>query len=229
MKTIGILGGLGPQATTDMEVRIHKAAQALIPQAQNSGYPPMIVSYYRHPPILLTNEFVPVSPWQPDPRLLSTAQQLGTIADFLIIASNGVHMFQKEIEQASGKKVLSMIDTTMEEVKRKGWKRIGVLGLMNGNIYANKLKAIGLEPVLVDNMLQGELNQAIFRVMEARHTAEDKNTALLAIEKLRMQNVDGIIPGCTELPFMLSEQVDANDIINPVQFLAEAAVKYSLG
>ena len=95
MKTIGIIGGLGPQATMDLEMRIHKVAQQLIPPAQNSGYPPMIVQYYRHAPILLTALNQPVVPWQPDPRLLEVAKQLGSITDFLLIPSNGIHMFQK--------------------------------------------------------------------------------------------------------------------------------------
>ena len=56
MKAIGILGGLGPQATIDLELRLHKAAQQTIPQEKNSGYPPMVVQYYRHAPVLLADE-----------------------------------------------------------------------------------------------------------------------------------------------------------------------------
>src|SRR5436190_9399161 len=41
MKTIGIIGGMGPQATIDLEMRIHKVAQQVLPPAQNGGYPPM--------------------------------------------------------------------------------------------------------------------------------------------------------------------------------------------
>jgi len=62
MKTIGIIGGLGPQATVDLEMRIHKVAQQVLPQLQNGGYPPMIVEYYRHPPILLSENNLPVFP-----------------------------------------------------------------------------------------------------------------------------------------------------------------------
>ena len=46
MKTIGILGGLGPQATMDLEMHIHNISQQLIPKEKNSGYPPMVVQYY---------------------------------------------------------------------------------------------------------------------------------------------------------------------------------------
>ena len=67
MKTIGIIGGIGPQATVDLEMRIHKVAQQVLPQLQNGGYPPMIVEYYRHPPILLSENNLPVFPLQIDP------------------------------------------------------------------------------------------------------------------------------------------------------------------
>src|SRR5262245_30993925 len=40
MKTIGVLGGLGPQATMDFEARVHRVAQRLIPPDKNCGYPP---------------------------------------------------------------------------------------------------------------------------------------------------------------------------------------------
>ncbi|HYF31881.1 MAG TPA: amino acid racemase [Chitinophagaceae bacterium] len=228
MKTIGILGGLGPQATTDLEMRIHQVAQRMIPAAQNSGYPTMLVHYYRHPPILLNGQHMPIIPFQPDPRLLETARQLGSIVDFLIIPSNGVHMLQKDIEQASGRKVLSMIEATIAAVKERGWKRVGVLGLMNANVYSIPLKHAGIACETIDEQLQVKLNQSIFRVMEGRDGESDRAIALEAIQQLRGKQVEGIIPGCTELPFLLREHMNAGNILNPVQLLAEAAVRYSL-
>ena len=64
MKTIGVLGGLGPQATMDFEARIHRVAQRLIPPNKNGGYPPMVVYYCRHPPVLLTEEGKPRLPFR---------------------------------------------------------------------------------------------------------------------------------------------------------------------
>src|SRR5262245_2253442 len=120
MKTIGVLGGLGPQATMDFEARVHREAQRLIPPHQNQGYPPMVVYYYRHSPALLTAEGKPMIPPCPDPRLLETARRLGGLADFLVVTSNGVHRLHAEIERAAGRKVLNMIEMTLEEVRRRG-------------------------------------------------------------------------------------------------------------
>ena len=66
-KTIGVLGGIGPQATMDFEARVHFAAQRLVPQRENSGYPPMVVYYHRHPPILVNEDLSPRFPIRPDP------------------------------------------------------------------------------------------------------------------------------------------------------------------
>jgi aspartate racemase len=228
MKTIGILGGLGPQSTMDIEMRIHKVAQSLIPPRQNSGYPPMIVQYYRHPPVLLTEEYKPVFPWQADPRLLASAKSIGAVADFLIIPSNGVHLFQKEIEQASGRKVISMIDATIAEVKKRGWKKVGVLGLMTPKVYTTRLQESGIAFESVDDAMQKKLNVSIMKVMEGTETEEDRSNALQAIEQLREQKTDGIIPGCTEIPFLLGKNMEAADLLNPAQLLAEAAVKYAI-
>ena len=128
MKTIGILGGISPQATMDFEVRLHQAAQRLIPQNGNSGYPPLVVYYHRRPPFVMSDAYTPVFPLQLDPDLLQAAQWLATKADFLVITANGPHILQAQLEQAAGCKVLSMIEVTLEETRRRKWRKIGVLG-----------------------------------------------------------------------------------------------------
>jgi len=228
MKTIGIIGGLGPQATVDLEMRIHKVAQQVLPQVQNGGYPPMIVEYYRHPPILLKENNLPVFPLQIDPRLLAVAKSLGAMADFLVMPTNGVHRFQKEIENASGRAMLSIIDATMDEVKKRKWKRVGVLGLMTMEIYTRKLTEMGIAFETINDELQKKIDKTIVRVMEGRDDENDRALMLEALGQLRSKNVDGIIPGCTEIPLLLDKEMDSDDLVNPAQLLAEAAVKYAI-
>jgi len=48
------------------------------------------------------------------------------------------------------------------------------------------------------------------------------------INDLRAREVDGIIPGCTEIPLMLGENMNSADLVNPAKLLAAAAVKHSL-
>ena len=128
MKTIGVFGGLGPQATMDFEARVHRVAQELIAPNVNSGYPPMVVYYYRFVPFVATETGEPERPLRPDPRFLAAAAQIGRLADFLVVTSNFLHLFQAEIEQVTGCELLSMIDLTVAEVQRRRWRRVGVPG-----------------------------------------------------------------------------------------------------
>ena len=83
MKTIGVLGGLGPQATMDFESRVHTVAQRLIPPSGNGGYPPMVAYYYRFVPFIATEDGSRVLPLRPDPRLVDAAAKIGGMADFI--------------------------------------------------------------------------------------------------------------------------------------------------
>src|SRR5215217_2448913 len=187
MKTIGVLGGIGPQATMDFEQRVHQVAQQLIPAREGSGYPPMVVHYCRHPPIRLDANGLPYFPIQPDPRLVSAAQALGQLADFLVIISNGAHMVQPAVEQAADRRVLSMIEVTMAEVARRGWQRVGVLTYVAPLVYAQALEQGGLAWVGIDTALQAPLDAAIMAVVEGWAGAQEIEHARHAVEALRAQ------------------------------------------
>ena len=143
MKTIGILGGIGPQATIDFQARVHREAQKLIPQDRNYGYPPMVVSYFRALPMVLGPDGAPGLPLRAHPDLLEAARRLGSLADFIVITSNFTHAFAPDIETAAGRPVLSMIEITLDEVRRRGWRHVGVLGFGDPVIYTQPLRAEG--------------------------------------------------------------------------------------
>jgi aspartate racemase len=229
MKTIGVLGGVGPQATMDFEQRLHRVAQQLIPQHGNGGYPPLVVYYLRRPPSLMDETGQPRLPLQPEPQLLEAARQLGQLADFLVITSNGVHVFQPQIAEAAGRPILSMIEVTVAEVVRRGWRRVGVLGLFRPQVYIQPLEHAGIAWTTILADLQTPLNAAIFAVMEGRDNAGASAAAQQAVMALRAAEVDGVILGCTELPLLLRAELDAPDLLNPTALLAERAVQHAIG
>src|SRR5262245_53237827 len=228
MKTIGILGGMGPQATMDFEMRVHRVAQRLIPPHFNGGYPPMVVFYCRHAPILVTDTGMPQRPLRLNPRMLEAAKRLGGLADFVVVPCNGAHLFQAEIEQAAGRKVLSMIEATLDEVRRRRWQRVGVLGLGDPVVYTEPMRRLGIAWETADAERRAALDGAVFRLIEGRDDAESAAAARAAVADLRARRVDGVILGCTEVPLLLREAAEAVDLINPAELLAEAAVKAAL-
>jgi aspartate racemase len=228
VKTIGVIGGLGPQATIDFESRVHRVAQRLVPPAGPSGYPPLVVYYYRSVPFVATESGVPELPLRPHPDLIEAAAKLGGIADFIVITSNFLHLFAADVERASGCEVLSMIDVTLAEVDRRRWRHVGVLGFGDPLVYTQRLGPMGLTSETITDELRTGLDRAILMVMEGRDDAHSARTAHDAVEELQARGVDGIILGCTEIPLLLGDAANTPDLINPLQLLAEAAVNHAL-
>lgn len=228
MKTIGVLGGIGPQATMDFEQRLHQAAQRLIPRRGNSGYPPLVVYYHRRPPVLVDEAGRSLLPLVPDPQLLDGARKLGQIADFLVITSNGAHLLQAAIEDAAGRPVLSMVEATVAEVVRREWRHVGVLSLFGPHIYNQPLDEIGIRWESIGSELQTPLDGAIMQVMDGSNDAVSTAHARRAVAVLRSRGVDGIILGCTEIPLLLQADLGDADLLNPGALLAEAAVRHAM-
>lgn len=188
----------------------------------------MVVYYCRHAPVLLTDKGTPQLPLRPDPRLFEAAKRLGDLAEFLVIPSIVPHLFQAEIEQAAGCKVLSLIEVTLAEVQRRHWKRVGVLGLGEPVVYTRPLGQMGIVCETAEAGSRAALDGAIFRLMEGREDAESAAFAREAVAALRARGVEGVVLGCTEIPLLLREAADAADLINPAQLLAEASVQAAL-
>jgi aspartate racemase len=228
MKTIGVLGGLGPQATMDFETRVHSVSQRLIPPMANSGYPPMVVYYHRNAPFRHNEDGSSAEPLQLDPHLVGVLEKLGSLADFLVITANGPHILREAIQEASGLKVLSMVDLALQDVDKRGWRKVGVLGLGVPHVYLEPLGRTGIESVTIPADLRERLDRAIRALMEGRENEQDRRAALDAVEYLRSAGVEGTILGCTEIPLLLREHSQADDLINPGELLAEAAVRCAI-
>jgi aspartate racemase len=226
MQRIGVLGGISPQATMEFEARVHRVAQRLIPHDWNRGYPRMVVWYHRELPIKVDGDGRPATPRQIDPGLLEAAAWLGTAADFVVIPCNSAHVGVRQIEAAAGRPVLSMIDVTLEEVARRDWRGVGVLGFGGAPaVYVDPLVDSGARCVAIDGGRQARLDNAIRAVMEGRDGVTDHEAALAAVDALRARGVDGVLLGCTEIPLLLGQKSESGDLINPAALLAEAAVR----
>ncbi len=229
MKRMGVLGGVSAQATMDFEARVHRISQQLIPQRVNEGYPPMVVWYHRRPPIRMDADRRPTVPREIDPGMVEAARWLGKAVDFLVIPCNAAHVGVDAVREAAGCPVLSMIDVAIEDVVRRGCRRVGVTGFAGApGVYVEPLRARKIAVATIDDRAQTALDAAIHAVAEGRDGAVETAVARSAVGALRGQTVDGIVLGCTEIPLMLREEDAAPDLIDPLALLAEAAVRFAI-
>ena len=122
-----------------------------------------------------------------------------------------------------------MIEGALEEIRRRGWKRVGVLTFGQPVVYTRPLGRLGIECETAGAETQAALDKAILRVMEGRDDAESSAAAKQAVASLRARGVDGVILGCAELPLLLGASAEAADLIDPGRVLAEAAVRAAVG
>jgi aspartate racemase len=229
MRRMGVLGGMSAQATMDFEARIHRCAQRLVPQDWTRGYPPMVVWYHRELPLRVGDDGRPVEPREIDPRLAEAAARLGALVDFLVVPCNAAHVGLRELRDAAGCPVLSMIDVAVDDVVRRKCRRVGLLGARG--VPAPYLDALGRRAIgceRIDAALQLRLDAGIQAIMEGRDGKEETAAALAAVSDVRTRGVDAVILGCTEIPLLLHDESDAADLINPAALLAEAAVRFAI-
>jgi aspartate racemase len=151
------------------------------------------------------------------------------VADFLAIPCNAAHIGLREITEAAGCPVLSMIDVTLDAVARRGARRVGVLGFGGASpLYLDGLERRGVRCDTVDAATQAPLDAAIRAVMEGRDGAAETDAALAAVKALRTKAVEAVVLGCTEIPLLLREAGAAEDLVDPAAVLAEAAVRRAL-
>lgn len=224
MQTIGVLGGIGPQATMQFEARLHREAQALIPGRANESYPPLVSWYHRGPPMLADDQGEPIEPIAPAPSLLEGARWLGQVADFLVITSNGAHVLAPWVAEAAGRPVLSMVELVADEAVRRGWQRVGVLALFAPHVYEAAFGPRDITVETVGGQIQADLDAAIFSVMAGSDGGASRAAGRAAVEELRGRGVDGLILGCTEIPFLVPGEADAPDVLDPIGLLARAAL-----
>jgi aspartate racemase len=189
----------------------------------------MVVWYHRRLPIRVGDDGTPLMPRQVDPELVEAAAWLGRAADFLVIPCNTAHIGLDEIRQAAGCPVLSMIDVTLDDVVRRGCRRVGVLGFSGASpLYLDPLRRRGIHCETIEPTAQARLDAGIRALMEGTDGKDETEAALAVVSGLRTRTADGILLGCTEIPLLLRDDAEAGDLINPAALLAEAAVRLAI-
>jgi len=234
MKRIGVIGGMGQWATMDVIERILKASVNYpIAQYGNRGYPPMDIRMVNKAPMILNSDGSYPEKLEPSEALLEAAEYVGEKSDFIIVTSNTAHIFQEQIEKTSNKPLLSLIDVAVEEAVKRNYKKVGIMAIgvtIRESLFQQPLGKNGIESVLLSEKISKALeDEGIYPVQEGAKISEElARPALIALNSLRDQGVDGIILGCTEIPILLGDVANDSDVINPSQLIAEKAIKEAL-
>jgi aspartate racemase len=209
MKTVGIVGGIGPESTIDYYRQIIAAYRK---QKPDGSYPSLVINSIDAQKMLgmiATNELAGLTEF-----LVGEVQRLAKAgADFGVLAANTPHKVFEEIRQRSSIPLISIVEATCAEAKAQGLKRLGLFGTkftMQGRFYPDALSKEGIELVLPSEDEQTYIHEKYLDELVNGVFRPETRTRLLAIaDRLRDQEaIQGLILGGTELPLILKDVTD---------------------
>ena len=149
IKTIGIVGGLGPESTIEYYRQIIARYRE---QISDGSYPPIIIHSMDVRELFRqcgANEFGKVRD-----SIVESIQSLARAgAQFGLIASNTPHIVFDDICQRSPLPLLSIVEATRAEAKARGLSRLALFGsqfTMQGDFYRQAFAKAGIATVTPD-------------------------------------------------------------------------------
>jgi aspartate racemase len=225
--TIGVIGGLGPEAAVDFFAKLVKATPAKIDQEH------LRILIDNNPKVPNRNDAIAGKGPSPAPHLAEAARGLARAgADFVVMACNTAHAFEREIRAACPVPFVSMIEETADEVARRfqGAGAIGVIaaaGCVDAGLYQNALAARGFRCLVPEGDLRAQFMDLVYRI-KAGDTGPSVAAGMRRIgEALIAQGAEAIVAGCTEVPLVLAPDALSRPLLDATDHLARRAVAYA--
>jgi aspartate racemase len=227
-KIIGILGGMGPEATADLYLRIIRATHA----KRDQDHPRTIIYSNSKVPDR-TAAILGTGP-SPMPELIRAGKRLEEAgADFIIIPCNTAHHFIDQLQKELRVPILHMIRLSAAKA-RASYPKVNKAGLLatDGTVKSGLYKsAFGemeieiLEPV---PERQADVMKAIYQYIKSGNLIDGGLLLHTVANELILGGAEMIICGCTEVSLVIKEGDLSAPVLDSLQVLAEAAVAKAL-
>lgn len=223
-RTVGLLGGMGPQATLDLMRRVIDRT----PAEQEADHVHMLVDLNPHVP-----PRVPALDGRgpsPGPELARMARGLvGAGAEVLAMPCNTAHAWAEEIEAATDVPFLNMIELTVDAAARdaRDTRPIGILatrGTRHARLYHDAFAARGVPVIDASDLGQARLDEIIAGVKVGAPPYEPRARLHALLAGLATRGAARALLGCTELAMVAPDPAPL-PLLDPADVLADAIVR----
>lgn len=154
-------------------------------------------------------------------------------ADFFLIATNTMHRVADQVSAVVDIPLLHIADATAQVLQQDGVRRIGLLGTaftMELDFYKDRISnEFGIEVVVPDTHDRQMVHDIIYQELVLGQIDDDSRDVYLAIiERLREQQIDGVILGCTEIGMLIEQQHTSMKLYDTTLIHAQQAVVAAL-
>ncbi len=225
MKTLGIIGGIGPESTIDYYRAIIAAYRE---RHKNADYPSIIInsiSVKKLLELVAAGDLPALTDW--------LVTELGRLAragaDFALLASNTPHIVFDEVQRRSPISLVSIVQATCDAAKALGLKRVGLFGTrftMQARFYPEVFAREGIAVIAPAPNEQAYIHEKYtVELLNNVIRAETRERLLAIVDTMKERDaIQGLILGGTELPLILHDH-EATDIpfLDTTQIHARAA------
>ncbi|MFU8778210.1 MAG: aspartate/glutamate racemase family protein [Roseovarius sp.] len=226
MKTVGILGGMGPEAT----ILLMQKLLAAVPARDDSDHIPLIVHQNPQVPSRI-KALIEGTGEDPGPVLARMARDLHAAgAQGLAMPCNTAHHYAPAVVEATPLPFLNMLELTAEALATQGARRIGMLAspaTRLAGVFATPFATHGLTPIFLSddsNLL------AIIRAVKAGAALKALKPRLAQeAGALLAQGADHLLVACTELSLMTDALPAATPHTDSLDCLTQAIAEFAKG
>ncbi len=225
MKTVGIIGGLGPETTSEFYLEIIFSCY----QKNKENRPPILIwnvpLEYNIEEDLITKAS---GEERYIPYLKEAAKRLESGgADFLVMPCNSLHIFIEVIRKSVNIPVLSILEETASFLKSKNINEVGIIATLStikNKLYETYLIKNQIKQITPIESEQQEIGKLINNLVLNRYDDIDREKLTKIIEHLTKKGLSTVILACTDLQ-LLTPKIGGVQIFDTMKILADATVK----
>ncbi len=207
MKTVGVIGGIGPESTLEY----YRLMVALYRERRpDDSYPPILINSInmtRMLDLIGADQLAEVTEY-----LLGEVNKLAAAgADFGLLASNTPHIVFDRLQNRSPIPLISIVEAACEAAQAMGLKIVGLFGTrftMQGGFYPDVFTRQGIRIVAPSGEDQDFIHEKYMgELVKGLYTDETRQRLLSIADGLKQQEgIEGLILGGTELPLILKDK-----------------------
>ncbi len=227
-KTIGILGGMGPEATAFMFNLFIEEAKT----EKDQDHPKIII--FSNPETPPRTDAIFKQGENPVPYLIKGISLLKKAgADIIVMPCVTAHYFIQDVMKEQDFRFISLLDEAVKWVKINfpGLQKAGLLsssGTIKSGIFHNTFEKKGIKLMTPDDNEQKTIMKSIFgrRGIKAGYkTGSSQENIVRAAFSLIDKGAEAVIAGCTEIPLVLKDEDINVPFIEPMRITVRAALK----
>jgi aspartate racemase len=228
-RVVGIIGGMGPEATVDLMRRV----VAKTPAQDDADHIHLLIESNPKIPSRIAH-LIDGTGADPTPELIRIAANLERAgADALAIPCNTAHAYADSIRRAVSIPLLDMVSLTVERLRAKGAARVGILASTAVHSTALFSKALSDHGIEVVRPARQDDVMALIKRVKRGDTGLQAQVALGRIALDLAVQADLLLIACSELsviaagvtvPFVDSLEILAQAIVDFATAKKESAV-----